>query len=131
MTSKDSPRFMYNLMKVITILLLTTGHGSARTAPVEAWYQDVWCKGMKGKVEVRMEDGRRIDCLTSTHAIEVEFARKWPEAVGQSLDYGMLTGKEAGIVLVLKTPGDYAYWKRLKKVINHYNLPIRLWKLGP
>ena len=116
---------------ILTGFLLSLSLSTTQSAPVEAWYQDVWCRGMKGKVEVRMEDGRRIDCLTSTHAIEVEFARKWPEAVGQSLDYSMLTGKEAGIVLVLKTPGDHAYWQRLKTVINHYNLPIRLWKLGP
>ena len=68
---------------------------SILAAPSESWYQDVWCLGKGGEVEHRLKDGRRID-LTKTHAIEVEFARKWPEAVEQSLDYSMLTGKQAG-----------------------------------
>ena len=47
-----------------------------------------------------MPDGTRCDILTDTHAIEVDFADKWAEAIGQSLNYAMQTGKKAGIVLV-------------------------------
>jgi len=115
------------LLPVIALLL--AGHSSG--AQVESWYQDVWCRGMAGQVEVRMDDGRRIDCLTDSHAIEFEFARKWPEAIGQSLEYSMLTGKSAGIVLVLRRSEDEAYWQRLNAVVRHYRLPIRLWKMGP
>lgn len=82
-------------------------------------------------MEYRLEDGRRIDCLTDTHAIEVEFAHKWTEAIGQSLDYSMLTGKEAGIVLIVRKHSDLERWKRLNRVISHYQLPVKLWKLGP
>ena len=117
-----------------TVLLLATvlfTGGRAGASEVEAWYQDVWCRGMDGQVEVRMNDGRRIDCLTDSHAIEFEFARKWPEAIGQSLEYSMMTGKSAGIVLVLRRSKDQAYWQRLNAVVSHYRLPIRLWKLGP
>ena len=98
---------------------------------VEAWYQDVWCRGMTGQIEVRINDGRRIDCLTDSHAIEFEFARKWPEAIGQSLEYSMLTGKSAGIVLVLRRGEDLSHWQRLNAVVKYYRLPIRLWKMGP
>lgn len=97
----------------------------------ENWYQEVWCEGMGGKVEHRLKDGRRIDCLTSNYAIEVEFAHKWPEAVGQSLDYSMLTGKRAGIVLIIKETADLQHWERLNTLVQHYRLSIRLWKLGP
>ena len=38
-------------------------------------------------MEVVMKDGTRCDILTSTHAIEVDFAKKWAEAIGQSLNY--------------------------------------------
>ncbi len=117
-----------------TVLLLIAALSVIRqssAAQVEAWYQDVWCQGMTGQVEVRMDDGRRIDCLTGSHAIEFEFARKWPEAIGQSLEYSMLTGKSAGIVLVLRRSEDEAYWQRLNAVVRHYRLPIRLWKMGP
>ena len=99
--------------------------------PREHWYQEVWCKGMGGKVEHKLEDSRRVDCLTPNHAIEVEFARKWSEAVGQSLDYSMLTQRKAGIVLILQKQSEEVYWERLQQVIAHYNLPITVWKLGP
>ena len=44
-------------------------------------------------MEVVMKDGTRCDILTATHAIEVDFAKKWAEAIGQSLNYAMQTGK--------------------------------------
>ncbi|MGI2027843.1 hypothetical protein [Endozoicomonas acroporae] len=116
-----------------SILALTISASAAvsRAQPSESWYQQVWCEGMDGKVEHRLKDGRRIDCLTDQYAIEIEFARKWPEAIGQSLNYSMLTGKQAGIVLILKTAEDQSHWQRLKTVIKHYTLPIKAWQLGP
>ncbi|OED43519.1 hypothetical protein ACH42_09990 [Endozoicomonas sp. (ex Bugula neritina AB1)] len=118
---------------MFTLFLMTFQlmFNTTSAAPNEHWYQDVWCKGMKGEVEYRLEDGRRIDCLTDTYAIEVEFAHKWPEAIGQSLDYSMLTNKNAGIVLILRKPTDQEHCQRLEKVIQHYQLPIRAWRLGP
>ncbi|MDD7804577.1 MAG: hypothetical protein PUP46_03190 [Endozoicomonas sp. (ex Botrylloides leachii)] len=104
---------------------------NAYTQQKEAWYQDVWCKGMGGKVEYKLNDGRRVDCLTPKHAIEVEFARKWSEAIGQSLDYSMLTKRKAGIVLILQKQSDDVYWHRLHQVIHYYKLPVTAWKLGP
>ncbi|MDP0590022.1 MAG: hypothetical protein QS748_12880 [Candidatus Endonucleobacter bathymodioli] len=81
--------------------------------------------------EYRVSGGLRVDCLTDEYAIEMDFARKWSEAIGQSMEYSMLTEKKAGIVLILKKKSDYRYWKRLKKLIAHYQLPITVWQLGP
>ncbi|MGI9278682.1 MAG: hypothetical protein ACR2PX_03510 [Endozoicomonas sp.] len=108
-------------------LLLST----ASAGEPELWYQKVWCEGKGGEVEARLEDGRRVDCITNSHAIEMDFANKWPEAIGQSLDYAMLTKKQAGIVLILKKSADQEYWDRLQLVIKHYQLPVTTWKLGP
>ena len=58
-----------------------------------------------------MPDGTRCDILTDTHAIEVDFADKWAEAIGQSLNYAMQTGKKAGIVLVLKDEVMRSTWR--------------------
>ena len=115
---------------LILVAVLLPGK-QTHAVEVEAWYQEVWCRGMTGQIEVRINDGRRIDCLTDSHAIEFEFARKWPEAIGQSLEYSMLTGKSAGIVLVLRRGEDLSHWQRLNAVVKHYRLPIRLWKMGP
>lgn len=119
------------LLISLPFLLVDSVLARANKQPKEHWYQEVWCKGMGGKVEYKLKDARRVDCLTSTHAIEVEFARKWAESIGQSLDYSMLTGKKAGIVLVLQRESERLYWQRLKHVISHYALPITIWKLGP
>ncbi|USE37798.1 hypothetical protein [Endozoicomonas sp. SCSIO W0465] len=115
----------------IFALIMATSPTVIRAQPAESWYQQVWCEGMDGKIEHRLPDGRRIDCLTDQYAIEIEFARKWQEAIGQSLNYSMLTGKKAGIVLVLKATEDQTHWQQLLTVIEHYTLPIKVWKLGP
>ncbi len=101
--------------------------------PKEHWYQDVWCKGKGGQIEFKLNDGRRVDCLTAEHAIEVEFARKWPEAIGQSLDYSMLTGRKAGIVLILQRDSDHTYWESHTKTeeslpVTYY--PMEAWALN-
>ncbi|AMO58505.1 hypothetical protein [Endozoicomonas montiporae] len=112
-------------------LILYAASPNSASRPGEVWYQKVWCEGKGGKVEQRMQDGRRVDCLTDHYAIEMDFASKWQEAIGQSLDYAMLTGKKAGIVLILSSSSDQQHWDRLQKVVSHYQLPIQLWKLGP
>ncbi len=113
------------------ILFFILFSATSFAAEKEIWYQKVWCEGKNGKVEYKLKDGRRVDCLTKTHAIEMDFASKWPEAIGQSLDYSMLTGKKAGIVLILNKNSELEHWRRLKLVIKHYKLPITTWRLGP
>lgn len=97
----------------------------------EEWYQKVWCDGYNGITEARQNDGSRVDCLTESHAIEMEFANNWREAIGQSLHYALKTERQAGIVLILKKKSDEHHWTALKTTITHYNLPIKLWRLGP
>ena len=71
------------------------------------------------------------DCLTDTHAIEFDFGNKWAEAIGQALYYFIQTGKRAGVVLILKKQKDYKYWIRLNTIVEHYGLPIDVWKVRP
>ena len=90
----------------------------------EAYYQKIWCRKHDGDAEVTLADKTRVDCVTKTHAIEVDFAPKWKEAVGQSLHYAYLTGKKAGILIIVKKDHEKQYVKSLEKIINAYNLPI-------
>ena len=46
----------------------------------ERYYQEKFAREIGGRVEVVMKDGTRCDILTATHAIEVDFAKKWAEA---------------------------------------------------
>ena len=67
----------------------------------ERYYQEKFAQEIGGQVEVVMKDGTRCDILTSTHAIEVDFARKWAEAIGQSLHYALHTGKRPAVALIV------------------------------
>jgi hypothetical protein len=94
----------------------------------EAWYQDQWCAEQNGQTEVIVQSGARCDCLTTTHAVEFDFANKWAEAIGQSLHYAAQTGKRAGIVLIMENPAkDTKYLERLKLTIEAHDLPIDVW----
>lgn len=91
----------------------------------EAYYQNTWAKQWNGVTEYKLSDGTRVDVLTDNYAVEFDFARKWAEAVGQSLHYGMMTGKTPAIVLILETSKDYVYLNRLKPLCQKYG--ITLW----
>ncbi len=97
----------------------------------EKYYQQLWCSEHNGKAEVRLPDGTRADCITSTHAVEFDFGEKWAESIGQSLYYGLQTGKKPGVVLILEKESDYKYWLRLNSTIEHYRLPIKTWEMRP
>ncbi|MBI9113267.1 hypothetical protein [Maridesulfovibrio ferrireducens] len=102
----------------------------AKNLHKESWYQERWCKGKDVK-EHQLPDRTRVDCLTDSHAIELDFGRKWAESVGQALYYSLQTGKKAGIGLILEKPSDRKYWIRLNSVIEYYKLPIDTWEIKP
>jgi hypothetical protein len=95
----------------------------------ERYYQDQWCDDHNGKTEARMPDGTRCDCLTSTHAVELDFARKWYEAIGQSLNYARQTDRRAGIVIIHRGEKDANKLRSLTDTILFYQLPIDVWRM--
>ena len=111
--------------------LLFASLASAKNLHLEKFYQEKWCAANGGRAEVVLPDNTRCDCLTSSHAVEFDFGPKWSESIGQSLHYSLLTGKKAGIVLILEKPDDDRYWDRLNRIIKHFRLPIDTWKTGP
>jgi hypothetical protein len=78
------------------------------------------------KVEVRLWDDTRVDMLTGTHAIEVDWSRKWAEAIGQCLYYAELTDRKPGIILLVKDRrAESRYIFRCQTVCAKYD--IKLW----
>ena len=77
------------------------------------------------------DDGTSFDILTETHAIEVDFASKWGEAIGQSLNFGFQFNRKAGIILNLETPLDRKHLVRVNSIVRHYDLTINVLKIGP
>ena len=93
-------------------------------------YQNYWCSANGGVTEVILPDKARVDCVTKTHAVEFDFAKKWAESIGQSLYYGEQLHKKAGIVLISENgQSDEKYIKRVKSVANYHN--IDLWIITP
>lgn len=115
---------MRNFLILIFCLLLTCCETNKTHRIPEKFYQKQWCAEAAGQAEVRLSDGTRCDCITATHAVEFDFGPKWAEAIGQALHYSRLTGKRAGIVLILQSKSDQKHVRRLTETIQHHNLPI-------
>ncbi|MBW2342481.1 MAG: hypothetical protein JRF53_00450 [Deltaproteobacteria bacterium] len=125
-------RYIKPYLHLIAILLALAGPAKAgeNERQPERWYQDKWCFENGGRVEIALEDQTRCDCVTATHAVEIEFAERWHHAIGQSLHYSLKTGKKAGIALILHRGNDRKYFLRLKAVIERFKLPIRIWLIS-
>lgn len=122
---------------IITFLLMATGiyyfglnyvpkklyeTQTMKPNQVEAYYQNEWCTPDFGRKEVILWDMTRVDCMTKDYAIEFDFAKKWAESIGQALYYSKLTGKAPAIVLILTSPTDYRYVKRIERLDNEIKL---------
>lgn len=116
-------------LRIVLFLILICTQVYAKHLHPEKYYQNLWCKEQKGITEVKLIDDTRIDCLTKTHAIEFDFASKWAEAIGQSLHYARMSGKNAGIVLIIENKNDYKYYNKIKPLCDEYK--ITLWQMTP
>ena len=91
----------------------------------EAEYNKKYCSIIGGIAEYRNKDSTRVDCLTEKNAIEMDFAEKWAEGVGQTLYYGQITGKKGKLVLILEKPDiEMKYYERAKLLSKIYNFEI-------
>ncbi len=115
---------MKKLLLTILLMSLPVNVQAARLFN-ESAYSDAFCSQYNGIREYKLSDSTRVDCLTPEYAIEIEFAKKWAESVGQSLHYSIMTGKKPGIVLIIENLKDYTYLNRLKRICEKYG--IRLW----
>ncbi|NRA49520.1 MAG: hypothetical protein HRU12_10345, partial [Phaeodactylibacter sp.] len=92
----------------------------------EAFYQQIAAEVCGGETEVRMPDGSRCDIVTEHFAIEADFANKFKESLGQSLNYAFQSNKRAGILLIIEKETDSL---RLMSLIQHFDLPITVWTI--
>lgn len=97
----------------------------------EKAYQDAWCTEMNGEVGIFLKDGTIVDCVTEEYVVEVDFARKFYEAIGQSLHYATQTNKKAAILLIVEKPSEELYLHRLEQVVEQFQLPIKVFVVRP
>ena len=115
------------MIKPLLILLLFLSFTSYAIEN-EAFYSDKFCAEMSGKSEHVLKDLSRVDCLTDTHAYEFDWAdgMKVYEAIGQSLYYASETGKDPGIYLLVRKKNSEKHIRKVKRVIETFELPIKL-----
>ena len=91
----------------------------------EKVYQEHFCSKFGGITEYRLKDKTRVDCLLDEYAIEVDFAQKWAESIGQSLYYASQTSRKAAVLLIMEDmQQDKKYLERLENVSKLYNIDI-------
>ncbi len=117
--------FLLALLSVLTVAFAAEAKQGYR----ERDYQERWCAERGGKTEYVLPDRTRVDCLTDDYAVEVDFARKWAEAVGQALYYGRRTERKPGIVLIMESDSDRRFFNRLMTISE--DLGIRVWTIRP
>ena len=102
-----------------------TGFKYAHHEHSESSYQHAWCKAHKGIEEYENNDYTRVDCLTSQHAVEFDFANKWAESCGQAEWYAYKTGKKGMVVLILEDPKkEMVYFNRVKELGKIHNFDV-------
>ncbi|HIE73089.1 MAG TPA: hypothetical protein EYQ06_02245, partial [Flavobacteriales bacterium] len=72
MTSKLSGLIVLSKLAVAACLLTS---GNALAVENEDYYNRLFCKEMGGQAEYVLPDRSRVDCLTSTHAFEADWAQ--------------------------------------------------------
>jgi len=89
---------------------------------VESYYVNQWCTSDFGRKEAVLWDMTRVDCLAKDYAVEFDFAKKWAESAGQALYYSKMTGKKPAVTLILTSPLDYRYVKRIERLDNNIKI---------
>jgi hypothetical protein len=112
---------------LLLIPLLFIGCSTTAKKYNEHYYQTKLCNELDGKMEFVLKDRTRVDCLTDEYAIEVDFAKKWAESIGQSLFYAEMTGKEPYVALIVGED-ENRYLKRLYQVTKKFNIKVLIIK---
>ena len=109
---------------LLTMLIIQSAHAIEN----EDYYNRQFCAQESGQAEYSLPDRSRVDCLTDTHAFEADWADglKVYESIGQSLYYAAETGKKPGILLLVRKKNSAKHIRKVKRVIESWNLPIKL-----
>jgi len=87
-----------------------------------------WGKSASIDLERTLWDGTRVDICTDNNAIEVDWAHKWAEAIGQALYYGGEMAKKPTILLLLEDAvKERAYVYRACTVCRKHNIDVWLY----
>ena len=116
------------MRKIILSLLFFIVTSPSQALEKEKYYSEKFCEEMAGQADYTLQDKSRVDCLTETHAFEVDWAdgMKVYEAIGQSLYYASQTDKKPGILLLIRKDNSEKHIRKIKEVIRYFDLGIEL-----
>ena len=118
-------KIIKNKVLIVVLLFLLTLPVQAKHLHYEREYQAAWAEKNNAEVEVVLDCGARVDCVTEEYAVEFDFANKWAESIGQCLYYALKTNKKPAVVLIMENPEkDEKYYNRLKAVADKYGITI-------
>lgn len=122
------------MKRILTLLILglLIQPVQAKHVYLEKDYQDLWAKNHVGSItEYHLDDESRVDIMYQDYAIEVEFAYKVYESIGQSLYYGYKTGKKPAIVFIIEddSKATKEAYNKLKYLTSR--LGIQYWVMTP
>ena len=115
---------MQKIFVVFLLLFFLSINVTAKTLFSEADYQSIWCSLHNGITEYQNTDKTRVDCLTKTHAVEFDFAKKWAESVGQAQYYALMTGKRGMVVLIIEKPQEMKYLQRVQALSKLHDFDV-------
>lgn len=125
---------MKQILIIITLIFLSTPV-YAKHIYHEKVYQAQWCEARKGVMEyvikTKNQGSGRIDCLLPDMAVEVDFAKKWHECLGQALDYSAYTRKTPACLLIVESEKDLKYVNRLRYTIQKKAPGTRTFTIRP
>lgn len=93
----------------------------------EVYYEGLFAKAINGTTQVVLKDLSRVDIVTDTFAIEIDFADKWAESIGQSLYYAHMLDRKPGVLLIVNGNAEERYVLRLLKVAEKEDITVWLW----
>lgn len=81
-----------------------------------------------------LPSGTEVDCISDTHAIEVDFTSKWAEAIGQALQYASALERLPGIILVCRAGDDPSLCLKhrllIEETVSYWRIGMTLWLCG-
>jgi len=94
------------------------------TPKTERYYQLKCNATLQDKVEYKLPDSTRVDILTEDLAIEVDFAKKYYEAIGQACHYAEMTGRKPAILLIVREKYQEKYIRAAARVCKSTKIRI-------
>lgn len=147
--NKNARYYVHGLWTFATLLSMALGYilGETPTLPTEvpappveasgeslalrsphAMHETEVCKilaaDLGGQTEYRLQDGARVDILTDEYAIEVDWAPKWAESIGQAMYYSDQTNRAPLALLLITDDGDERFVKRALCAVDGVHVSV-------